>query len=182
MAHAAPSIAPLTSVPAQAGDPTVTSAAPLRSRLPQTGLFAGRLALIVIAAGLFVIGLGWYGISGRGAQVDGNTDVRAQLPYLISGGFLGLALVVLGAALLVAHTTRLERARSEALLEARFDALADALTGGIAAARPVGLVVAGASAYHQPECRLVDGRPGQNYVSVEVAEDSGLRPCRICTG
>jgi hypothetical protein len=140
------------------------------------GLFAGRLALSVIGLGLLVIGFGWYGISGRGAQVDGATDVRAQLPYLVSGGFLGLALVVLGAALLVVHTTRLERARSEALLEARFDALALALGGSRPA--PSGLVLAGSAAYHLPDCRLVDG--SEAYVTPDAAEDSGLRPCRLC--
>ena len=143
-------------------------------------LFGGRLALAVMAAGLLVIGFGWYGISGRGAQVDGSTDVRAQLPYLVSGGFLGLALVVIGAALFVAHTSRLERARNEALLEARFAALSGAL--GMPVEQAPGLVVAGGAAYHRPHCRLVDGREGQELVTVEAAEATGLRPCRICAG
>lgn len=165
--------------------PDVVDASPGQPRrLPrlEAGLFGGRLALAVVAAGLLVIGFGWYGISGDGALIDGQTDVRAQLPYLISGGFLGLALVVLGGALLVAHTTRLERARSEALLEARLDALTAAFGGARLAAAPDGFVVAGAAAYHRPECRLVDGREGQDYVTVDAAEDSGLRPCRICLG
>lgn len=146
-------------------------------------LFGGRLGLAVMAGGLLVIGFGWYGISGRGAQVDGSTDVRAQLPYLVSGGFLGLALVVIGAAVFVAHTTRLERARADALLEARFAFLAGGL--GLPVTPPAaaaGLVVAGNAAYHRPDCRLVDGRDGQEYVTVEAAETNGLRPCRICLG
>ena len=153
----------------------------LRARL-EPGLFGGRLALAVVGVGLAVIGFGWYGISGDGALIDGTTDVRAQLPYLISGGFLGLALVVLGAALLVAHTTRLERARSEAHLEARIDALTAALGGHVLGAAPDGQVIAGAAAYHHPDCRLVDGREGQEYVTVDVALERGLRPCRLCVG
>jgi hypothetical protein len=141
-------------------------------------LIGGRLALVVMGLGLLVIGFGWYGISGRGAQIDGSTDVRAQLPYLLSGGFLGLALVVIGAALFVSHTSRLERARADALVEARFSSLAEAM--GLQAPVPPGFVVAGGAAYHSPECRLVDGREGQEYVTVEAAEASGLRPCRIC--
>ena len=38
----------------------------------------------------------------------------------------------------------------------------------------------GSAAYHAPDCRLVDGRPGQDYVTVDVAEGMGLRPCRLC--
>jgi hypothetical protein len=136
-----------------------------------------------MAGGLLVIGFGWYGISGRGAQIDGATDVRAQLPYLVSGGFLGLALVVIGAAVFLAHTTRLERARADALVEARFAYLSSGLglptTGPAAAA---GMVVAGNAAYHLADCRLVDGRDGQEYVTVDAAEANGLRPCGICLG
>lgn len=144
----------------------------------EPALFGGRLALGVMALGLLVIGLGWFGISGAGARIDGSTDVRAQLPYLVSGGFLGLALVVVGAGLLVAQTTRVERARTEALLEARFDQLVHALGGRRVALAPEGWVVAGAAAYHRSDCRLVDG--DEDYVSVDAAEDSGLRPCRVC--
>ena len=144
------------------------------------GAFGGRLAVGVIGLGLLVIGLGWYGASGAGAKVDGATDVRAQLPYLLSGGFLGLSLVVLGAALLVVQAARLERARSEALMEARFDGLASALGAQLRTPLPEGMVVAGSAAYHLSTCRLVDGRPGQDYVTVEVAEEMGLRPCRLC--
>ena len=153
-----------------------------RPPLSETGVLAGRLALGVIGLGLLVVGIGWYGISGDGALIDGQTDIRAQLPYLLSGGFLGLSLVVFGSALLITQTLRLERARSEALLEARFDALATALGDPRTAAAVDGWVVTGAAAYHDPDCRLVDGRPGQDYVTVEAAEFSGLLPCRRCLG
>lgn len=153
-----------------------------RTRLRESGLLAGRLGFAVAGAGLLVIGFGWYGISGDGALIDGQTDVRAQLPYLLSGGFLGLGLVVLGAALIIAQSTRVERARSEALIEARFDALTSALGGTRLPVAPEGFVVAGAAAYHRADCRLVDGKEGQDYVSVDTAEDAGLRPCRVCLG
>ena len=154
---------------------------PLR---PSTGAyrgFGGRLAVGVIGLGLLVIAIGWYGASGSGAKVDGLTDVRAQFPYLLSGGFLGLSLVVLGAALLIVQSARLDQARSEALLEARFDGLAAALGAQLRMPLPAGMVVAGSAAYHAPDCRLVDGRPGQDYVTSDVAEEMGLRPCRLCS-
>lgn len=161
--------------------PVPLDAAQRPEPLRRQGLFGSRLALAVVGLGLLVIGFGWYGASGRGALVDGATDVRAQIPYLLSGGFLGLSLVVLGAALHVSHTARLERARSDALLEARLDALTAALGARPASVLPPGSVVAGAAAYHQPDCRLVDGRDGQEVVSLEAAEATGLRPCRLCS-
>jgi hypothetical protein len=168
--------------PPDAARPAAAAAEPdrLRPMLQSYGAFGGRLAVAVIGLGLLVIGLGWFGASGEGARIDGATDVRAQLPYLLSGGFLGLSLVVLGASLLVVQAARLERARSEALLEARFDRLAHVLGAQLRDPLPEGTVVAGSAAYHQPHCRLVDGRPGQDYVTVDVAEDMGLRPCRLC--
>ena len=168
-----------TALSAPAADVAPPAAA--AQRRPATfRAFGGTLALVVIGLGLLVIGIGWYGASGSGGKVAGVTDVRAQLPYLLSGGFLGLSLVVVGAALLVVQAARLERARSEALLEARFDRLAAALGVQLGATVPPGMVVAGSAAYHLADCRLVDGRPGQDYVTVEAAEDMGLRPCRIC--
>ena len=78
------------------------------------------------------------------------------------------------------QASRLERARSEALLDARFDGLAAALGASLRTPVPDGMVVAGSAAYHLADCRLVDGRPGQDYVTVDVAEGMGLRPCRLC--
>jgi hypothetical protein len=153
---------------------------PTRADAGEPRLLGGRLAVGVIGLGLLVIGIGWFGASGRGGQVDGATDVRAQLPYLLSGGFFGLSLVVLGAALLVVQASRLERARHDALLEARFEGLAAALGTSLRSPVPEGMVVAGSAAYHLAHCRLVDGRPGQDYVTVDVAEEMGLRPCRVC--
>lgn len=174
MAVEAPSATP-------ASDTLSDERAPRRSFQPT--LFAGRLGLIIMGAGLLVVGFGWYGISGRGAQIDGVTDVRAQLPYLISGGFLGLCLVVMGAVVFLAHTQRVERARNEALLEARFARLSSALglPSELIGDRP-GMVVAGNAAYHSADCHLVDELLAEDYVTVEAAEADGLRPCRICLG
>ena len=170
----------VSGVPAQASPPEPQPEPPSRVRTGSTG-FGGRLGIAIIGLGLLAIGLGWFGASGSGGKVSGVTDVRAQLPYLLSGGFLGLSLVVLGASLMVVQAARLERARSEALMEARFDRLAETLGVQLSAPVPAGMVVAGSAAYHHPECRLVDGRPGQDYVTVDAAADMGLRPCRLCT-
>lgn len=57
--------------------------------------FVGGVALVVAAA--VVIFGGWWGASGTGNPGD-------QLPYLISGGALGVALATLGGALIVRST------------------------------------------------------------------------------
>jgi hypothetical protein len=54
---------------------------------------------VLVAVGLAAIGAGWFGASG-------TRDVSDQIPYLISGGLFGLALVVLGAALLATQALR----------------------------------------------------------------------------
>ncbi|MBA3654060.1 MAG: hypothetical protein H0W70_07680 [Actinobacteria bacterium] len=83
-------------------------------------LFPGALA-VVLGFGFMI--LGWYGASHTARQIE-------QLPYLISGGLIGLALVMLGALLLSSaiwmtmlqryqadqedrHTRQLEELRAE---------------------------------------------------------------------
>lgn len=78
---------------------------------------------VLVPVGLLVILLGWFGASR-------TPNVFEQVPYLISGGLLGLALVFLGAFLYFAHwLTRLvqeQRTRSAAVVDA-VNRLADAL-------------------------------------------------------
>jgi hypothetical protein len=148
----------------------------LRSRL---GALGGRTALLVVAAGLVVIGLGYNGISG--ASINGLVDLRAQLPYLVSGGILGLALVVVGAALMITQSAREDRVRLEAKLDALIEAQLAATPAPTAVPADVeGLFAAGTSSYHLPACRLVDGRDSTTYVTADEAEASSLKPCRIC--
>ena len=73
------------------------------------GNLGGQLGLGCIAIGILIIGLAWNGAAG----VD---FVQGQVPYLLSGGFLGLALVVFGAALVVVQSNRRDRSVLEAQL------------------------------------------------------------------
>lgn len=152
-----------------------------RIALPRirAGAFGGGLGLLVVAAGLVVIGIGWNGAAGAGGQINGQTDLRAQLPWLLSGGILGLGLVVFGAALVIVHNARLDRAR----LETKLDELVDAVAGGSAVSPPssaAGIYVSGGRSYHRPECRLVAGRSDLSYVTAREAGDRSLTACRIC--
>ena len=140
----------------------------------------GKLGILLCIGGFVAMFLGWNGA----ASYD---RVPAQFPYLVSGGLVGLALVIIGAAMIVVETNR--KGRDE-LLETLADLRAAFESGGaavapaaLAATAPLaldGLVVAGASSYHRPDCHLVSGRDNVSHVTTDEAEAEGLSACRIC--
>jgi hypothetical protein len=137
--------------------------------------FGGGIALVVIAVGLLAIGLGYNGAAGTAV-------LAAQFPYLLSGGVLGLSLVVLGSALIVVRAHREDRARLESKLDDLIEAIGNAgVGGGERAPRDLtGLVIAGSASYHVPGCRLVDGREDVSYLTPEEAKARWLSACRVC--
>ena len=141
----------------------------------------GQLGLLCVAIGLLLIGLGWNGAAG----VD---FVSGQIPYLLSGGALGLALVVLGVGLIVVEHSRKNRSHLEAELRELHTAvnrLASALAstagtnGHGSDGRGAGRVLLGSSSFHLADCRLVQGKDLPES-TVEAAIREGLTPCRIC--
>ena len=162
----------------------------LVSRLPKIGVprvaaLGGGLGLLVVALGLLAIGLGWNGMAGGGGQVSGVTLLQAQLPWLVSGGILGLALVVLGGAMMVVHNARNDRARLEAKLDELVTIVARSAMSGTQAypqtpASTEGLFAAGGASYHRPDCRLVQGRDEIAFMTAAEVADRDLRACRVC--
>lgn len=141
--------------------------------------FGGRLAVALIGVGLLAIGLAWN-------SAAGTTVLQQQMSYLISGGLTGLALVAVGAALMVLHGYREERAKLEAKLDQLIAVTGRGGGGGLTAGPVVptdvaGLVVAGSASYHVPGCRLVDGREEVEYLTPEEAQRRFLSPCRVCS-
>jgi hypothetical protein len=138
----------------------------------------GQLGLGLIAAGLLFIGLAWNGA----ASVD---FVSGQIPYLLSGGALGLGLIVMGAAMIIVQNSRKDRSIIEAQLKELNTAigrLANAVGGGGAGGHNGGggpKVVMGRSSYHRADCRLAQGKD-LPLATIEAAEEEGLSPCRIC--
>jgi len=150
----------------------------LQSRLRSGfGKFGGRIAVICIALGLIAIAFGYNGASS-------DPRIAAQFPYLISGGLVGIAFVIIGSALIVIQAYREERMR----LEAKLDELISVVSRGGGLSRGgapapqnlAGLVAAGSSSYHTPGCRLVDGREEVEYLTPEEARGRVLQPCRVC--
>jgi hypothetical protein len=147
----------------------------------------GQAGIGIALAGFVLMFLGWNGAASY-------NFTPAQFPYLISGGMAGLGLVLVGAAVMIVQGQREQQARTlDALAELREGierlTLAVASTtsngGGGGPARATttaapGMVVAGPSAYHRPDCRLLDGRDGLPTIAIEEAESQGLTPCRAC--
>lgn len=137
------------------------------------------LGLLFMAAGFVVIGRAWYGAAGINLRID------SQIPYLLSGGFIGLGLVVTGATLLFLATVRSERQ----IMTDKFDEMLTLLGRNLnrlqfsanGAASTNGQVVAGTSVYHRAECRILQGKQGLTTVTVEQADAEGLKPCRVCS-
>jgi hypothetical protein len=142
------------------------------------GRLGGKLGIAVALLGFLLIYLGWNG-------AGSFNDIRQQFPYLISGGIAGLAFVIIGAALLVIEAARAERAELQSTLLELREALVGIGSGPVstvALSSATGdVVVAGASSYHRPTCRLVDGREDLDVIDTPTAEERGLAPCRICT-
>jgi hypothetical protein len=100
-------------------------AAPIRAkeRRVATGRqirFGRALGLLVCAAGFAAMGLGWFGT----ARVS-CTD--CQIPYLLSGGAVGLGLVIFGVTILVVAQLRAEGRRTADRLERLEARLAEAM-------------------------------------------------------
>jgi hypothetical protein len=139
----------------------------------QLGRLGGQLGVLLCLIGLIAIFFGWNGAAGSNVPM-------AQFPYLISGGIAGLAIVVIGGALLVVQNAREDRARLEAVLERLITAAEH--SGGAGAAgsgSTAGLVLAGGSSYHRTDCALPAAREEAHLMPLEDALGRRLEPCRV---
>jgi hypothetical protein len=136
------------------------------------------LGVVALLGGGVLIFLGWNGAARR-------PFVDEQFPYVISGGMGGLSLLVLGIGVLLIAQIRIERQKLMQVLEVMATAVSKSVgvadMGGAEPAAPSDiLVVAGPSTFHRPECKLVQGKPGLDRLTLDVAQSTGLTPCRVC--
>jgi hypothetical protein len=177
--------------------PAVEPAKPAASDQELTDALAGvrrRSQLIVTERWLMVAGavmmplgvaftlLGWYGAAH-------TTRLFEQVPYLVSGGILGLGLIVIGGACYfgywVARQVGNQREMLDTLvrIEERLGAGAAAATangdaGGSRGGPPLYATKTG-TMYHRADCPVVLNRPSSELRVVRAGE-KGLTPCRIC--
>jgi hypothetical protein len=121
---------------------------------------------IMVPLGIALIILGWYGAAHKALSIQ-------QFPYLISGGILGLGLMITGGLAYFGYwITRLvqeNRTNTRELLAA-IDRLA-AVADGMLVATATGTML------HRPDCPVVANRPGVRRVK---ASTPGMVPCKIC--
>jgi hypothetical protein len=130
---------------------------------------------VLMPLGVLLVLAGWYGASH-------TTRLFEEIPYLISGGLLGIVLACLGAALyfgywltrLVSHARQIVDglARIEERLDALGAAGADVSTDALVATK-------GGALYHRPDCSVVAGRPASELRTV-TASTRGMSPCKLC--
>lgn len=131
-------------------------------------------AVGLAAAGFLLIVLGWNGA----ASLD---YVQGQVPYLISGGLAGLALVGMGLTFSVINEMRRTNTQLLRALEQLGERLEHSTGAGPTEVPRDGTgVVAGRTTYHDPACRLVKDRSDLQVMAPQAASDRGLAPCRIC--
>ena len=130
------------------------------------------LGIVLIVGGCVALGLGWSGMARKDCP-------QCQLPYLISGGAVGLGLIVIGSVLFIVAQMRV--AQESFRREVRQINQAVIRIAGLQGGGENGhAVVAGQSTYHRPDCRLVQGKSGLERMAAETAALQGLTPCRVC--
>lgn len=137
------------------------------------------LGMVFVTGGFIIIGLAWNGAAGKNL-------VQAQFPYFLSGGVMGLGLIILGATLWMLSTIRGERQ----VLTSKIDEMIRLLSRNLArtgitptsASFPgsTDQVVATKDAYHLEGCRVLEGKTDLAPLTVAHAVAEGLAACRVC--
>ena len=138
------------------------------------------VGLVTTLLGVVILLLGWQGAAN-------TTVLQYQLPYIISGGILGGALIVLGGIYQVGYALwwQLQRNASgvsaPAVVDGALPPLLAAVPDDLPAEPPTVLAVTGGSSYHVEGCRAATGKAVRRLTPA-AARREGLQPCRICSG
>ena len=145
--------------------------------------FVRENARLLISVGLLVVGvvfviLGWYGAA--------NTNILTeQIPYLISGGLLGMALIIVAGFMASSAATERENRELRSDLTRAIGSMGMGhasggvgLQGGPATDGKV-LIVPGGHSFHQPGCPIVEGKD-TSALPLRKAMDEGYATCKLC--
>lgn len=163
--------------------PAVGPSEPVRARPSIKELVRANPRLVASGAmmllGVLFVMLGWYGAA--------NTNILTeQIPYLISGGLLGLGLIVVAGFL--ASSSMVER-RTDELRQDLMRAMdlipsagAAPTNGSARAATPAGevFVLAGGHSYHLAGCPIIEGKENVSSSTARKAIASGFEMCKLC--
>lgn len=135
--------------------------------------------VLALAGGIALL-VGWYGVSGDSLPAK-------QLPYLVSGGLTGIALIVLAGVFLATDDIRRQLGRLETVERqvAELHALfaVELSSPGAVLERPSAdtlVALPGGASYHRPDCALVAGKEQAQVVAAADIDARSLRPCRVC--
>ncbi len=135
------------------------------------------LALGLLALGVVLVLLGWYGAA--------NTNILTeQIPYLISGGLLGMALIIVAG--IVGSSASLSRENREmhrdltnviggtsvGTLRSVPSPQRSASGGGV-------YLVPGGHSYHQAGCPIAEGKHSTE-LALDEAIAAGYTTCKLC--
>jgi hypothetical protein len=137
--------------------------------------------LALLGAGVVFVILGWYGAA--------HTNILTeQIPYLISGGLLGMGLIIV-AGVMAAGASQ-ERSNDELRRE-----IARSLAAMSSGAPDRGVradafstnghhvyVVPGGRSYHVAGCPILEGKEGVKELLPAQAAASGYAACKLCGG
>jgi hypothetical protein len=135
-------------------------------------------ALALLVAGIVFVILGWYGTAYTNILTE-------QIPYLISGGLLGTALIIVAGFL--ASSASLERENRE-LRRDLVRAIGSMPSGGSNPGHGLSVapssdgqvfVVPGGQSFHVAGCPLVEGK-NATTLPLRKAIDQGYANCKLC--
>jgi hypothetical protein len=134
---------------------------------------------LLVAVGIPFIILGWYGAAHTPYTFE-------QIPYMISGGLLGLALTILGGLFYFAFWMTRQVQETHRTAEQtqqvfrRLEELAASnghAPGAITAVAGTFVTTSKGNMFHRPDCVVVKDRTDVRRVT---GTEEGLKPCKIC--
>jgi hypothetical protein len=143
-------------------------------------LKSDRMLLVVGAVfmplGVVLVVAGWYGASH-------TTRLFEEVPYLISGGLLGLLIAMLGAAFYFGHwLTRVVAGQRD--IVTALERIEEVLVGDTPAVRVADVVdnfvaTPSGTLYHRPDCQVIASREGNGLRPIHPPVP-GMKPCKLC--
>lgn len=141
------------------------------------------VGIALLPVGLTALLMGWLGVASNG-------HVFLQLPYVVSGGLLGVGLLFAAGSIYLAswisRTSAVQRRQNDELLRAVQQLqqtiavlpLAGGGNGnGRGGASGTYLATPSGTMYHRPDCAIVTGREDLHEVP---ADAEGMKPCGMC--